>query len=228
MDHYIWNSFDAKTRFSVLKRLQIAWHSPFKLGKMKTKTTNGDNIREMLSSTGLTTFGENIVADNSPPTSLTKLAGIWVGARDALFQLTLEAMVALWGATNDHDEQGHHQMPQWIPPTLTSSSSFSRFVIRPWSSGNWSANQTTQTLLSCLICCKLKYKAIPDMEHGCGPFTGQKSARPGSNRLLEPMTNYSFLSYSANGQKLNTCFSSLTFLCMLFTTTQKKALHSNT
>ena len=115
-------------------------------------------------------------------------------------------MVALWGATNDHDEQGHHQMPQWIPPTLTSSSNFSRFVIRPWSSGNWSANQTTQTLLSCLICCKLKYKAIPDMEQGCGPFTGQKSARPGSNRLLEPMTNYSFLSYSANGQKPNTCF----------------------
>lgn len=215
LDNYFWNSFDAQTRFSVLKRLQMAWHGPFKLGKMKTKTTNGDNIHEMLSSIGVTTFGENIAADNSPPTSLTKLAGIWLGARgqgkgerisfpsfvwDALSQLTLEAMVVLWGATNDHDKQGHHQMPQWIPPTLTSSSSFSRFVIRPWSSGNWSANQTTQTLLSCLICCKLKYKAIPDMEHGCGPFTGQKSARPGSDRLLEPMTNYSFLSYSANGQ----------------------------
>lgn len=164
LDNYFWNSFDAQTRFSVLKRLQIAWHGPFKLGKMKTKTTNGDNIHEMLSSIGVTTFGENIAADNSPPTSLTKLAGIWLGARgqgkgerisfpsfvwDALFQLTLEVMVALWGATNDHDKQGHHQMPQWIPPTLTSSSSFSRFVIRPWSSGNWSANQTTQTLLSC-------------------------------------------------------------------------------
>ena len=170
LDSYFWNSVDAQTRFSVVKRLQIAWHSHFKLGKMKTKTTNGDNIREMLSSIGFTIFGENIAADNSTPTSLTKLAGIWIGGREhrkgggrisfpsfvweALSQLTLEAMVALWGATNDRDEQGHHQTPQWIPPTLTSSSSFSRFVIRPWSSGNWSANQTTQTLLSCLICCK--------------------------------------------------------------------------
>ena len=46
---------------------------------MKTKTTNGDNIREMLSSSGFTIFGENIAADNSPPTSLTKLVDIWVG-----------------------------------------------------------------------------------------------------------------------------------------------------
>lgn len=64
----------------------------------------------MLSFSGVTTFGDNITADNSPPTSLTKLAGIWVGGRgqgkgeriffpsfvwDALSQLTLEAMVAL-------------------------------------------------------------------------------------------------------------------------------------
>ena len=78
---------------------------------MKTKTTNGDNIREMLSSIGFTIFGENIAADNSTPTSLTKLAGIWIGGREhrkgggrisfpsfvweALSQLTLEAMVAL-------------------------------------------------------------------------------------------------------------------------------------
>ena len=82
---------------------------------MKTKTTNGDNIREMLSSIGFTIFGENIAADNSTPTSLTKLAGICIGGREhrkggggggrrisfpsfvweALSQLTLEAMVAL-------------------------------------------------------------------------------------------------------------------------------------
>lgn len=49
---------------------------------MKTKTTNGDNIREMLSSIGFTIFGENIAADNSTPTSLTKLAGIWIGGRE--------------------------------------------------------------------------------------------------------------------------------------------------
>lgn len=95
----------------MVKRLQIASHSPFKLGKMKTKTTNGDNICEMLSPIGVTIFGENIAADNSTPTSLTKLAGIWVGGRghrkgggenifrsflwEALSQLTLEAMVAL-------------------------------------------------------------------------------------------------------------------------------------
>lgn len=77
---------------------------------------------------------------------------------DVLSQLTLETMVALWGATNDRDEQRHQQMPQWIPPTLTSSSSFSRFVIRPWSSGNWSANHTKQTLHSRLICCKIQSK----------------------------------------------------------------------
>ena len=147
------------------------WHSPFKLGKLKTKTTNGDNIREMLSSSGFTIFGENIAADNSPPTSLTKLVGIWVGVTgrgraylflhsfwDVLSQLTLQTMVALWGATNDRDEQRHQQMPQWIPPTLTSSSSFSRLVIRPWSSGNWSANHTKQTLHSRLICCKIQSK----------------------------------------------------------------------
>ena len=49
---------------------------------MKTKTTNGDSIREMLSSIGFTIFGENIAADNSTPTSLTKLAGIWIGGRE--------------------------------------------------------------------------------------------------------------------------------------------------
>lgn len=49
---------------------------------MKTKNTNGDNIREMLSSIGFTIFGENIAADNSTPTSLTKLAGIWIGGRE--------------------------------------------------------------------------------------------------------------------------------------------------
>ena len=64
----------------------------------------------MLSSSGVTTFGENIAADNSPPTSLAKLAGIRVGGRgygkgerisfpsffwDALSQLTLEAIVPL-------------------------------------------------------------------------------------------------------------------------------------
>ena len=31
MDHYFWNSIDAKEGFSFLKRKQIAWHSPVKL-----------------------------------------------------------------------------------------------------------------------------------------------------------------------------------------------------
>lgn len=112
------------------------------------------------------------ILQQTTPSNLTNKAGRHMGRGygkgesisfpsffwDVLSQLTLETMVALWGATNDRDEQRHQQMPQWIPPTLTSSSSFSRFVIRPWSSGNWSANHTKQTLHSRLICCKIQSK----------------------------------------------------------------------